>query len=580
MSQAGVSAQRPVASGAAGHGVPDTDEPAVESLGRPRLDLVSPLPPVRSGIADYSADLLPALAQRADVRLVDLGEAPIPASVSGGLTVVEADHLAEEGRLPLYQMGNNHYHEQVYRLAMETPGVLVLHDLVLHHFLIGRTAGSGHNEAYRHVLAAEHGWIGDAAARLVRWPGGESDAAKFALPANRRLLRRQRGVLTHSVWARDMLLESLPGLAVEAIAMGVPVPPAIDEASGLAFRQRHGIPARAPLLGSFGFQTPIKRTDVILQALAEPELATAWLVIGGEMVPGSELVEKAEALGVNDRVRFLGYLPFDELEAAIAAVDLCLNLRYPTAGETSASLLRTLALGRPAVVSDYAQSSDLSDHIVVKIPVGEGEAAALLCQLADLLRDRERLSAMGLAARQHMLDHHQPADAAAAVVAACERWRDAEPLGDRPATPPNPTSMTLVPLTCALNVRLFPHDGGPAGGITVAANEDCEYTAWQPGSRCRFVVDLVNESEGVWLAGERGAGGVALEVRMVTGGKDYMAQSSWPGLPVDLAPGDRHRFQFTLRRPLVETQIRIEPHVLGREGFSCLGGKRWDRRFS
>lgn len=554
------------------------DQAVANEAARPRIDLVSPLPPVRSGIADYTADLLPELVKRADVRLIDLGEEEVSTSVAAGLPVVKPDQLAEDGRLPLYQMGNNHYHELVYQLAMETPGVLVLHDLVLHHFLIGRTAARGLEEAYRHVLAAEHGWIGDAAARLVRWPGGESDAAKFALAANRRLLRRQRGVLTHSVWSRDMLRESLPDLAVEAISMGVPVPPAIDEASGRAFRARHGIPSDAPLLGSFGFQTPIKRTDVILEALAEPELADAWLVIGGEMVPGAPLIETAEALGVSDRVRFLGYLPFDELEAAIAAVDLCLNLRYPTAGETSASLLRTLALGRPAVVSDYAQSSDLSDDIVIKIPVGEGESAALRTNLADLLRDRDRLNAMGQAARQHMCERHQPADAAAAVVAACRRWRGAEPLGDQPPSVPQATSLTLVPLTCGLTIRLSP-DGGPPNGIVLPLGGEPVAGLWRPGSRCRFVVDLVNESEGVWLAGERGPGGVALEVRMVAGERDHMSRSSWPGLPVDLAPGDRHRFQFTLRRPLGETHIRIEPHALGREGFSCLGGVRWDRTF-
>jgi hypothetical protein len=481
--------------------------------------------------------------------------------------VATPDLLAQDGRLPLYQMGNNHYHELVYRLAMETPGVLVLHDLVLHHFLIGRTMARGHLEAYRHVLAAEHGWIGDAAARLVRWPGGESDAAKFALAANRRLLRRQRGVLTHSVWSRDMLRESLPDLAVAAIAMGVPVPSVLDAESGRAFRHLHGIPVHAPLLGSFGFQTPIKRTDVVLRALAKPELAAAWLVIGGEVVPGSCLLALAEELGVSDRVCFLGYLPFDQLEAAIAAVDLCLNLRYPTAGETSASLLRTLALGRPAVVSDYAQSADLPDDIVVKIPVGEGEAAALLARLASLLPDRDRLAAMGRAARPSVLEHHRPPDAAAAVVAACVRWRETEPLGDRPAAPPQPTSMTLRPLTGRLKVAMSHREIAPT-------------TAWPPGIARRFTVDLGNDSAGTWLAGERGPGGVALEVRMVANGEDHLADEAWTGLPVDLAPGDQHRFQLTLRRPLAETTLRIEPHFLGREGFSCLGGSMWEHTFS
>ena len=80
-----------------------------------------------------------------------------------------------------------------------------------------------------------------------------------------------------------------------------------------------------------------------------------WFLWGEQSTPG----QVAEELGVADRVHITGFLDFDEFAAAIAACDLCLNLRYPTAGETSAALLRTLALGRPTVVSDYAQFAEL-----------------------------------------------------------------------------------------------------------------------------------------------------------------------------------------------------------------------------
>ena len=74
----------------------------------------------------------------------------------------------------------------------------------------------------------------------------------------------------------------------------------------------------------------------------------------------------------------MGFLDYRDFEAAIGACDLCTNLRYPTAGETSASLLRVLALGRPVVVSDYAQMAELPDEVVVKAPLGEDEVEALV----------------------------------------------------------------------------------------------------------------------------------------------------------------------------------------------------------
>src|SRR4029079_13617341 len=105
------------------------------------LDYVSPLPPVRSGIADYSLDLLPDLAARADVRLIRLPEQEVAAEVLARWPAAEIAVAGEGGRLPLYQMGNNRYHEAVFHLAMGLPGVLTLHDVVLHHLLLDRTLG-------------------------------------------------------------------------------------------------------------------------------------------------------------------------------------------------------------------------------------------------------------------------------------------------------------------------------------------------------------------------------------------------------------------------------------------------------
>ena len=108
----------------------------------PRLDLVSPLPPVRSGIADYSLDLLPHLASIADVRLIRLPGQPVAPEIAAAWPLADAADLSP-GRLPLYQMGNNRHHEGVQDLAMRHPGVLTLHDVVLHHLLLDVTLGRG-----------------------------------------------------------------------------------------------------------------------------------------------------------------------------------------------------------------------------------------------------------------------------------------------------------------------------------------------------------------------------------------------------------------------------------------------------
>ena len=521
-----------------------------------RLDYVSPLPPTRTGIADYSADLLPHLAARCDLRLVALPGQPVDPRLAARWPTVSTAELGAGDRLPLYQMGNNELHEPVWEAARRLPGVLVLHDLVLHHFLLGRTLGRppGDLAAYRAQLADDHGWVGAASAAPARW-GVVGTAVQFALPARRTLLRGQRGVLVHSAWAVDELRGDDPELRVRAVPMAVPLPPPVDPAAGSALRARLGIPEGAPVLGSFGFQTPMKRTHVAVRALATPELAHVHLIVAGEVSPHVDLAGLARKLGVTDRVHLLGYVAFDELERAIAASDLCLNLRHPTAGETSASLLRILAVGRPTVVSEYAQFRDLPDAAVVKVPLAvdgdpASEAAAMASRLAALLAAPETLRRLGQAAREHVAREHDPARAAAAVVDACRDLATAAPPGPAPARerPPRPPF------------------AAPAGELAIETLD-----GWAPGQRRALRVRLRNTGDGLWLATRRGLGGTVLRVELVDEDGGGVETLPWIEMPRDVEPGGEHVFTAVLRRPLGAATLKVTPYLL-EMGDACVYG--------
>jgi len=524
-----------------------------------RIDYLSPLPPVRSGISDYSIDLLPELRRLADVRVLRLpGQEVAPEIVERFDVRDESVEAGADGRVPLYQMGNNRYHLGVWEIARERPGVVVLHDLVLHHFLLDRTVGRGRWEPYHEEMVASHGWVGDVVSRPVRW-GVFGRAAQFELPANRTLLGRQRGVVVHGRWAAERLAEEDPRLEVRVVPMGIPLPEEASHESGLEFRRRHEIPAEAPLLGSFGFQTPIKRTDIAIRALALPELAATHLLVAGELSPYAEFGRLAEEIGVASRVHLTGFLGFDELGSAIAASDLCLNLRYPSAGETSASLLRILAVGRPAVVSDYAEFGELPESFALRVPLGEDEVEGLAAALAErLAAGPEALRAMGALARRHVAERHAPAEAAQRLVEVVAELAGNEPPGDAPPVVPPRTSVATT---------------HPAGQIEIEGLE-----GWAPGTRRRLDVRLRNLGPGSWSPSADDPGGILFEVGLEEeGGVGPSVAPPWLHLQAPVEPGQEIVLPVELRRPLGPTRLVVQPMRIADAAYRSFGTWRFER---
>jgi len=562
-----------------------TESIASGTGGALRLDYVSPLPPVRSGISDYSAELLPHLARRpeiAELRVVRLPGQEVAAELVERWAPVAAEEVGADGRLPLYQMGNNQHHDAVLDLALTRPGVITLHDLFLHHLVAERTLAGETADPYIAALTADHGWVGEAVARPRRW-GGHTEGGTFALPAHRGLLLRQRGVLVHSAWAAELLAEELPEVAVRIVSIGIPLPPAVGPPGGeeaRRARRRLGLSEERPLLGSFGFQTPIKRTAAAVRALARPELAGVDLLVVGEVSPHVDLEGEARRAGVADRVHVTGFVDAATFTRALEACDLCLNLRYPTAGETSAALLRQLAAGRPTLVSDYAQFRELPEEAVVKVLLGSDaeEAEALGATAARLLADPARLRAMGRAARDHIALHHAPPRAAASVARACVELAELEPPVAPGQTPPAPRP---APPTSQTAYRLD-------GEMEVALGDEAQNEAqndprdWPPGTRRTLTLRLTNHGPARWLAARRGPGGIAFDLslrplddfgRGETGadretGADLEADRPWLLLPRDLAPGDSLEIPFELRRPDGEARLVVEALVFDDWGGS------------
>lgn len=316
-----------------------------------RIAVLTPLPPTRSGVAHYASMLLPALGERAEVRAFD--------SLEG--------YRRQDFDAVVYQLGNNPHHEVMYAEAMREPGVAVLHDLVLHHLVVEMTLARGDVEGYVAALQASHGPAGAAWAR-GRAVGLHTEMANFLMPASIEVARRSKAVIVHNQYARDRLQEF--GVASPVHVVPHPYIPETRSFDRTALRARLGFAPDTRVIGFFGFLTSAKRAEVVLEAfrIAREEDPRLALLIVGEPAPNID-VSSLQREGIVTT----GYVADDDFPAYYAVADRFVNLRYPSAGETSGTLIRALDAGKPVAVSHYAQFAELPDDCVFKVPLGDGE---------------------------------------------------------------------------------------------------------------------------------------------------------------------------------------------------------------
>jgi glycosyltransferase involved in cell wall biosynthesis len=365
----------------------------------------SPLPPERSGIADYSTLLLPALRERVEIVVAHKGRHAPAADVA------------------LYHVGNDpDAHGWIVDALRKRPGVVVLHEYVLHHLIAGITIGRGDGRGYLDAMERELGVAGrllglgvlDNLLPLL-W---ETQPERFPLAGT--VPGHANGLITRANY--------VAGRARAAGYRGriwqIPHP---------AWPTGHVTPADGipgdPLIGCFGFLNMNKRIPELLEAFAafRRERPGARLLLVGAAGERFDVQRRLERLGLTEGVTRFDYVPEEGLWALMAACDVLVNLRYPTMGETSGSVIRALSLAKPLIVSDVGWFSELPDDVVLKVPVDGYEVATLKAALGVAVDHGPQL---GAAAREHVALHHDVERAADAYVEALETAAGGDAVAD------------------------------------------------------------------------------------------------------------------------------------------------------
>ena len=421
-----------------------------------RVAYLSPLPPQTSGIADYSAELLPPLARHFDVDLVlDDGVVVAPELAAAFPThpLRRFPDLLASGRFDaaLYHLGHNRdFHAGIYRRLLAqppsgAPAVLVLHEYVVHHLVRDLTLHAGDADGYVEAMRWCYGRSGEAVARRAVATGVPLDPFRF--PLFERAVDAAAGVIVHNRTTGDRVLASRPAARVAVVPHHLSLAglPAVGREEA---RARLGIAPEDFVVATFGFLTEAKRLPVLLRAFARlrSELPAqraprTRLQLVGEVSPHYDFESAAppELRGHLDLaapperrgagVEVTGRLGLDRFLLHMAACDVAVNLRHPTAGETSGTLVRLLGLGKPVIVTRAGAFAEIPDGCCAKVALDEDEEELLVATLRTLADDPGLRQAMGDNARRYA-GAQTPETSAAAYAevvrrAVEERWQAA-----------------------------------------------------------------------------------------------------------------------------------------------------------
>ncbi len=380
----------------------------MNSADRPKIAYVSPVPPEQSGIADYSMDILPALAGLMDVHVFSTGT-----SLSSGMEFpctpamdVTVDVLDRDYDAVIVQMANDPRMALALEFVRCNRSVLMLHDLNISTIFGELYLSRGEVMEFFWQMVTHEGVFGALGA-----------ASKFLLTREcpemfdydmiRGVCEQSSVVMVHSHAAAEKA--SLYNSNVFVVPHVAVAQPTVTKERQRELKETFGLPSDSFVFLTLGSMQKKKRISLVLDSLAEivnehPEVH--YLAVG----PGSEPYEKeAKDLGITDRVVFAGHVDFERFYDAIYACDMCINLRNPWMGEQSGPLLRVMSCGRPAIVSNVGVFAELPDDVCMKITTDENrESQELYDAMSCAVADRKTCEVLGENAMQYISRSHSP----------------------------------------------------------------------------------------------------------------------------------------------------------------------------
>lgn len=380
---------------------------------RPHLAFVSPLPPEKSGIANYSFELLPELAHFYEITLV-INQVEVKDDwLTNKFSIRDVawfeNHAQQFDRI-IYQIGNSSFHEHMFALVEQHPGIVVLHDFYLSHILHHVSSINSGLPSFYSKLYESHGY---SALLKTRREGIES--AVWNYPCNKTVLDHAIGVIVHSQFAEDSARKAYGAFYTQSWKIVRQIYSSPSKIERKSARSKLNLSNNDWLICSFGHVGPIKLNHRLVDAWLSSSLALdhrCFLVFVGENQNdgyGRSLIDKIKKSGLEDRIYVTGFIESEQYRDYLMAADAAVQLRHFSRGETSRAVLEAMAYGLPLIVNDVETIAEYPDDIFVRLPKHFSEQA-LVAALEKIYRDSDLRDQLRESGQRYILENHAPRD--------------------------------------------------------------------------------------------------------------------------------------------------------------------------
>jgi len=405
---------------------------------RMKLAFISPLPPEHTGIADYSAELLPWLAKYYDIDvIIAQGEVSDP-WVRANCPIRDINWFRTNASYfdrVLYHFGNSPFHIHMFNLLEKYPGTVVLHDFYLSNVL----AYLEKNNIVQHIWVCELYFSHGYSAVRECYHAGDATGVIKKYPVNMRVLQHAQGIIVHSEYSCKLAADWYGENFVDDWKV-IPILRApragLDRAQS---RANLGLKADDFIVCSFGLLDPYKLNHLLLDAWLHSRLAKdnrCVLVFvgknnGGEY--GAQLLKTIRASGLRKNIYVTGRLDITAFRNYLSAADIAVQLRTHSRGETSAAVLDCMNYALPTIVNANGSLAELPADAVWMLPdVFEG--SQLVEALEKLWQEKGKRDALGKRAQEVVRTKHAPQECAKQYAEAIEQFHalkqcDARALG-------------------------------------------------------------------------------------------------------------------------------------------------------